>query len=129
MLVSLDNVHSPLSTKVPISHKLAPIILSFRLDKLDGERRSEWVEYDPTIRGPGTTQNSSFEDVASKLGQTLHSEDFRHEIEVESATKPNALYSPLGEFLYGLENLRKKSQGDGHEQEAEDLAVTHPEQL
>lgn len=125
MLVSLDNVHSPLSTKEPTSHALAPAIRVFgpRLEKSDGERQFEWVGYDPATGGHGTVQNGSFEDIASKLNQTLQSNDVRHEIELQNATKPNALYSPIGEFLYGLENLRKKSQGDGQEQQAEELAV------
>ena len=133
MLVSLDSVHSPLSTKEPISHALAPAIRVFRprlekFDKLGGEWQFEWVGYDPAIGGHGTMQDGSFEDIASKLDRTLQLDDVRHEIELQSATKPNALYSPLGEFLYGLENLRKKFQGDGQEQETEELAVNNPEE-
>ncbi|KAF7509524.1 hypothetical protein GJ744_007924 [Endocarpon pusillum] len=129
MLVSLDNVHSPLSTKEPTSHALAPAIRVFgpRLEQFDGKRQFGWVGYDPATGGHGTIQIGSFEDIASKLNETLQSNDVRHEIELPSATKPDALYSTLGEFLYGLENLRKKSQGDGQEQETEELAVTHPE--
>ncbi len=131
MLVSLDGVHSPLSTKESTSHAMPPIIRVFRprIDLLDGERQFEWVGVDPAIEYHRAMQNGSFEDTASKLHETLQSDDVRHEIEVQSTIKPKALYSDLGEFLYGLENLRKKSQGDGQEHEAEELAVIHAEEL
>ena len=130
MLVSLDNVHSPLSTKEPASQKVPPIIRAFdlRTDRVNGESQHEWIKHDPHSSADEDVQHGSFDDMASKLNQTLRSEYIRHEVEFETAVKPKALYSTLGEFLYGWENLRKKSQGDGEEQRAEELAATNPEE-
>ncbi len=129
MLVSLDNIHAPLSMKKPISHPLPPIIsaFEFKVGRTNGAWQYEWLEYSPPIKGHGSVQRGSFDDIASKLTRTLQSEDIRHEIEVKDTVKPEALYSQLGEFLYGLESLRKKTQGDGEVQQAEELAATDPE--
>lgn len=122
MLVSLDNIHSPLSMKRPVSVALQPIISVFQLKKhLDnGDGEFEWIEYDPPIQGNVSVQHGSFNDTASKLEHTLHTENVRHQIEFEEIVKPKALYSTLGEFLYGLENLRKKHQGEAERQHSEE---------
>lgn len=130
MLVSLDNFHCPLSTKQRMSHPCRPIIRLFelRVGSGDGEGQYDWIQHNPLGKGDEKVQKSSFDDIASKLEGILQSEDVRHEIEVEEAVKPKVLSSPLGESLYGLENLRKKSQGDGEGQHVEERAADNPEE-
>jgi hypothetical protein len=130
MLVSLDNFHCPLSTKKRMSPPCRPIIRLFelRVGPGDGEGQYDWIQHNPPGKGDEKVQNSSFDDVASKLEGILQSEDVRHEIEVEEAVNPKVLYSSLGESLYGLENLRKKSQGVGEAQHAEEIAAANPEE-
>lgn len=120
MLVSLDNVHAPLSMKRPISHPLPPLISAFQLqvNHQDEDWQYDWIEYNRPGSAAESVQPSSFDDMASKLEHTLQSDDVLHDIEVEEPTKAKELYSSLGEFLYGLENLRKKTQGDGEAQQA-----------
>jgi hypothetical protein len=128
MLVSLDNVHSPLSTNESSPHTLPPIIRIFHLKigQADGAIQLEWVEHDHLLKGKETAQRGRFDEIASILECTLQSDDVRHEIELETTVKPKTLYSPLGGFLYGFENLRKRSQGDGDEAQAEELADILP---
>jgi hypothetical protein len=128
MLVTLDNVHVRLSTKEPAFHKIKPVINAFalRFSLIDGAPDYDWIQYHSPIRGQETSESGSFEDIVSRLEDTLQAEEIRYEIEFEKNVKPKALYSSLGEFLYGLENLRKRSHGDGEKQQAEDLAGIHP---
>lgn len=131
MLVSLDNVHLRLSTREAAFHQLRPLVHAFdlRFSQIDGLPQYDWIQYEPPVRGHETVECGSFEDIASRLEDTLQAEEICHEIEFEKNVQPNAFYSSLGEFLYGLENLRKKSQVDGGEQQAEDLTAPHPEEI
>lgn len=130
MLVSLDNVHSPLSTKRPVPYPLPPMIsfLELQIDPCDGNWQYEWIECNPEKKGNAGMAPCSFGDIASKLERAMQSEAVRHEIEVEEEVKPRPLYSRLGEFLYGLENLRKKYRADGDGQQAEEVLATNPEE-
>jgi hypothetical protein len=130
MLVSLDNIHCPLSTKQKMSHPRRPIIHLFelRVVQSDGEWQYDWIQHNPLDKCDEKVQHSNFDNIASKLEGTLQLEDIHHEIEVEETVKPKALYSLLGESWYGLENLRKKSQGDGEAQHAEEIAAANPEE-
>lgn len=130
MLVSLDNVHSPLSMKRPNTQLLPPIVRVFdlRIIQCAGDLQYKWFAYDHPSEGEEGVPSEEFEDIASNLERTLQSEEIRHEIQVEETVKAKALYSPLGEFLYGLENLRKKPQGDGKVQQGDGLADIHPEE-
>jgi hypothetical protein len=131
MLVSVDNVHVQLSTKEPASHKIKPLIYAFALQfsSIHGAPQYDWIRYRCPIKGQESAENGSFEDIASRLEDTLQAEDILFEIELEKSVQPKALYSSLGEFLYGLEHLRKRSHGNGEEQQAEGLDGTHPAEL
>ena len=122
MLVSMDNVHAPMSIKRPNAGTLLPMIRVFdvRMDKHGGDWQYEWSEQDPLLGDEGSVEPGSSVDLASKLERTLRSEEVRHEIEFGETVRPSALYSPLGDFLYGLENLRKKFHGEGDRQQTED---------
>lgn len=124
MLISLDNVHAPMSTKRPNPESLLPKIhvLDIRIDRPGREWQYSLIEAKSLPEGEGSVEPGSSADVASKLGCTLQSEEVRHEIESGETVKPSALYSPLGDFLYGLENLRKKIHGEGAGLQTEDGA-------
>jgi hypothetical protein len=125
MLVSLDN-------KLSYSHTLPPRIevLELQIEFRDKVWQFEWLEHDCPLEEVRGAEAGSRDDIASKLKHTLQSaEEVRHEIEVDENAKPRALYSPLGEFLYGLENLRKKSHGDGDGQEVNETAAINPEEI
>lgn len=126
MLVSLDNVHLPLSTNQATLQSLSPIIRIFELDVT----QHEWIPCSPANEADRNPQSGILDHVASKLENTLQLENVRYEIEFEKDTNPKALYSRLGEFLYGMENLRKKAQGDreGQEEEEEAVAAINPEE-
>jgi len=128
MLVSLDNVHVRLSTKEPAFHKMRPFIYVFALgfSLIDGAPQYDWIRYHCPIEGQESAESGSKQNIAERLEDMLQVEDIRFEIEFEKNVQPKAVYSSLGEFLYGLEHLRKRSHGDGEEQQAEDLEGIHP---
>jgi hypothetical protein len=130
MLISLDNVHSPMSTKQPLQQTQPPMIRVFdlRIHQRDGDWQYEWIGHNPTEASSRSEEPGSSGDFASKLERTLQSDEVRHEIEFEEAVKPRALYSSLGDFLYGLENLRKKSYAEGDGQQTEDATAINPEE-
>lgn len=127
MMVSLDNVHSPWSMNRLNRAKVPPDIAIFdlKIDQNDPSIQCEWIQFEPPLhQHDGFITSGSFDDIASKLPDTLQSEDVYHEIEISAPTKSKSLYSSLGEFLYGLENLRKKNriEGDG-EQTGEGIEI------
>lgn len=130
MLVSLDNVHLPFSTNQTRSQLLSPIMSIFELNTAQnhGDWQYNLIPCSLGIEADGNQQSSSLDDVASKLKSTLQSKGVWHEIEFEKDTNSKALYSRLGEFLYGLENLRKKAQGDREAQEEEAVLAINPEE-
>jgi hypothetical protein len=117
--------------KTPYSHALSPIVrpLNLNVERCNGEWQYQWVEYDPSLEGSTKVEPKSFDDIASKLEQALQSDDVKHETEVDAEAKPKGAYSPLGEFLYGLENLRKKTQKEDEEQQGEEVAPEVQEEV
>ena len=116
ILVSIDHIHNPGSVKYHRGRTTPPglgdSIVSFQLST-----KREW--------GPS--------DIAEKLSETIRIEiekDSFTSVEVTEQKNPKATYSVLGEFLYGLENLRKNrdwstaeaGQGDDAAADGEDGA-------
>jgi hypothetical protein len=132
MIVSLDNIHSSGSTNTVSPFKALPKIAIFELKvnqtQSDQSEPFEWILYKARVDDDVPTTPGSFDDTASKLQQTLHAEAFCHEVEVEEVSKSKRpLYSSLGEFLYGLENLRKRSHVEGDGETVEEIARVDPE--
>jgi hypothetical protein len=128
MLVSLDNAHVILSTKEPAFHKMKPIMYAFALEfsLIDGAPQYDWIQHDYPIEDQESAESGNYHNIASTLEGVQQAEDIRFEIEFEKIVRPKALYSDLGGFLYGLEHLRKRSHGDGVEQQVDDLGGIHP---
>lgn len=124
MLLSVDNVHAPSSMNRPVPRMHQPCIHAFNLkiDHRDPDWQYEWVRFYPAFEDISGIAPGSFRDIANKFSNPLWLKDMEHEIEIEEAIKPNALYSSLGEFLYGSENLRKKFQEEGEAQREDKIA-------
>ncbi|KAL9617872.1 MAG: hypothetical protein Q9160_007360 [Pyrenula sp. 1 TL-2023] len=121
LLISIDNAHAPGSTNLGRSPELStsPFLQAFTVNQ-------SWkaVEQSLDIGGEG------IEAAASKIQwDPCPSPDLMNQaaatcgiVEVELPLEPldqKTLYSPLGEFLYGLENLRKKPVQDERKAEEE----------
>ena len=89
-------------------------VFDLSINQRDAVFQYDWIELNPAEASGRNLHPGSHSDIASKLERTLRSEEVRHEIQFEEVVKAKALYSSLGEFLYGLENLRKKFYGEAH---------------
>jgi hypothetical protein len=102
ILVSMDNIHIPGSVKQmrTAPGPLGESVVSFELkhnhiSEGNGEQRDlRWMPSELT----------------ASLSASLTAGTFAVP-ELASQTNPKATYSVLGEFLYGLENLRKNRSG------------------
>lgn len=102
ILVSTDNVHMPGSVKQMRTDPaaLADSVVSFQLESehlRDAHGTKRYLSWKPS-------------DLPAGLSASLDSGTF---VGPELASQPSAkaTYSVLGEFLYGLENLRKNRSG------------------
>ena len=118
ILVSLDTVHSPQSTKIAKeeSQPQIPAFAAFKVTQVSGTDSNDigqilqWQEQTVAV----DAINTLAEQVAPRPEVDVSKWD-REEKPATSEAKPKSgswmkqqIYSPLGEFLYGFENLRKK---------------------
>lgn len=128
ILVSTDNIHRPGSVKQlrTTCRSVGNSVLSYQL----GHQSHDVLTENPLASGQQTWRTADFE---QKMSDTIMFEApvFPTVDLVAPQSNPKATYSVLGEFLYGLENLRKNRSsnetgeaddvGDGREP-AEDIA-------
>lgn len=107
MVVSMDNVHEAGSVKIPRTDPLGVgnSLVAYQL----GPENSE--AYKSSSRG-SEPQRWRLSDYTEALFDTIvfEKDDFP-KTDFIGQTNPKATYSALGEFLYGLENLRKNRSG------------------
>lgn len=122
LLISLDNAHRPYSMVLPLSDIRTPMMEVLKLTVKDKENevrhRYEWICQEKTRASSAEIHNFGMTDLVSRsdngyhhqlalnLSKILEADAALYKVDfVKNAT---GSYSPLGEFLYGRENLRKK---------------------
>ena len=134
-LISLDNYHSIFSMKSTDTRSRPPIVVVLELQAVweKCEWKYAWRVSDPSQpddalpdgSGINNKQNSV---IALKLQEALDLEGCHYNIGPDKLERPQGLYSTLGEFLYGLENLRKRPQTEQPEEGTEVVGASRLEE-
>lgn len=125
-LIAVDTFHEPWSMKSRPARNQEPKIVVLKVwdGSEAGKQKIEWTVSDPTSPDPKTRLDMETDEatrIALNLRQALQLDACHHVVEA-GEYKSRALYSTVGDFLYGQENLRKRVMIQNGDAEGEDGA-------